>query len=327
MTELNNMEREKFICYTYLNRLYTTTQLQKKFKIYPKEIYKVLKKNNIELRGANLPTETALKICEEYEKNKKTIKQISKELQVAESTVGKILKKHGVKTRNKMGEFKRKYELNESVLKDINTFNKAQFLGLIYSDGSLSKYNKSISIRLREDDKDYLDKWRVNFLQTTKPLSYTYTKKMVSPTSGKIYEKKFGSYILDITSTKVYKDALNIGLCPNKTKANLQMPDIPQHLKFAFVLGLFEGDGTVSFSLSNKSRYFSIACQEAMGLDVKDYFDSIGIFSFFSKRKFICTVTVSRKEDLKRLYTLLYENATLFMKRKKEKFKQILEAF
>ena len=326
MTKLNNTEREEFICQAYLNRTHTTTQLQKEFKIYPKEIYKVLKKNNIELRGSNLPKEKALKICEEY-KSGKSFKKVCEDLNVAESTVIKILKKYKVETRKDAGQFLRVYNLDETILKNIDTFEKAQFLGLIYSDGSLSKYNKNISIRLREDDKDYLDNWRINFLKSNKPLGYTYTPKMVGPITGKVYDRTLGTNILDISSISIYKDALTLGLCPNKTKANLQMPNIPEELKIAFILGLFEGDGSVSFNLKNKVKSFTIACQENMGVDIKQYFDSIGLFSSLYKRKYICTVSIKRKEDFKKLYKLLYQNASIYMKRKKQKFEDALNAF
>ena len=326
MTKLNNMEREEFICQAYLNRTHTTTQLEKEFKIYPTEIYKVLKKNNIELRGSSIPKEKALRICEEY-KSGKSLKRVCEELGVAEATVCKIIKKYKVETRKEAGRFPRKYNLDETILKNIDTFEKAQFLGLIYSDGSLSKYNKNISIRLREDDKDYLDDWRIKFLKSNKPMNYVFKPTTVSPLNKKEYKNTYGTFILDIASINVYKDALKIGLCPNKTKANLPMPSIPEELKIAFVLGLFEGDGSVSYCLSNRSRYFSIACQENMGLDIKNYFDSIGLMSSFRKRKYICTVTITRKEDLKKLYNLLYQNATIYMKRKKQKFEYILNVF
>jgi len=326
MSKLNNTEREEFICQAYLNRTHTTTQLQQEFRIYPNEIYKVLKKNNIELRGANLPKEKALKICEEY-KSGKSFKTICEELNISESTISKIIKKYKMETRKEAGQFPRKYNLDETILKNIDTFEKAQFLGLIYSDGSLSKYNRNISIRLREDDKDYLDKWRISHLKTDKPLGYTYTPKMVGPITGKVYNRTLGTSILDISSMNIYKDALKLGLCSNKTKANLPMPNIPEELKIAFILGLFEGDGSVSYCLNNKSRYFSIACQENMGLDIKKYFDSIGLFSSFNKRKYICTVSIKRKEDLKKLYNLLYQDASIYMKRKKQKFEEVLNAF
>ncbi len=326
MAKLNNMEREEFICQAYLNRTHTTTQLQKEFKIYPTEIYKVLKKNNIELRGSNLPKEKALKICEEY-KSGKSLKKVCEELSVAESTVLKIIKKYKVETRKEAGRFPRKYNLDETILKNIDTFEKAQFLGLIYSDGSLSKYNKNISIRLREDDKDYLDDWRINFLKSDKPMNYTFKPITISPLNRKEYKNTHGAFILDISSINVYKDALKIGLCPNKTKANLPMPNIPEDLKLAFILGLFEGDGSVCFSLKHKVKSFVIACQENMGLDIKKYFDSIGLFSSFYKRKYICTVSIKRKEDLKKLYNLLYQNASIYMKRKKQKFEETLNAF
>jgi hypothetical protein len=326
MTKLNNTEREEFICQAYLNRTHTTTQLQQEFRIYPNEIYKVLKKNNIELRGANLPKEKALKICEEY-KSGKSLKKVCEELSVAESTVLKIIKKYKIETRKEAGQFPRKYNLDETILKNIDTFEKAQFLGLIYSDGSLSKYNKLISIRLREDDKDYLDNWRINFLKTNKPMSYVFKPITISPLNKKEYKNEYGSFILDITSRNVYNDALNLGLCPNKTKQNLPMPILTEELKIAFILGLFEGDGSVCFNLKNRSRYFSIACQENMGLDIKKYFDSIGLFSSFYKRKYICTVTIARKNDLEKLYNLLYQDASIYMKRKKLKFEEALNAF
>jgi hypothetical protein len=286
----------------------------------------VLKKNNIELRGANLPKEKALKICEEY-KSGKSFKKVCKDLNVAESTVIKILKKYKVETRKDAGQFSRVYNLDETILKNIDTFEKAQFLGLIYSDGSLSKYNKNISIRLREDDKNYLDDWRINFLKSNKPMNYTFKPITISPLNKKEYKNTYGAFILDISSINVYKDALKLGLCPNKTKANLPMPNIPEELKIAFILGLFEGDGTVAYCLSNRSRYFSIACQENMGLDIKKYFDSIGLFSSFYKRKYICTVSIKRKEDLKKLYNLLYQDASIYMKRKKKRFEEALDAF
>lgn len=326
MTKLNNTEREEFICQAYLNRTHTTTQLQKEFKIYPTEIYKVLKKNNIELRGSNLPKEKALKICEEY-KSGKSLKKVCNELSVAESTVLKIIKKYKIETRKEAGQFPRKYNLDESILKNIDTFEKAQFLGLIYSDGSLSKYNKNISIRLREDDKDYLDDWRIKFLKSNKPMNYVFKPTTVSPLNKKEYKNTYGTFILDIASINVYQDALRLGLCPNKTKENLPMPNIPEELKIAFILGLFEGDGSVSFHLKNKVKSFTIACQENMGVDIKQYFDSIGLFSSFYKRKYICTVSIKRKEDLKKLYKLLYQNASIYMKRKKQKFEEALNAF
>jgi len=83
----------------------------------------------------------------------------------------------------------------------------------------------------------------------------------------------------------------------------------------------------VCFSLKHKVKSFVIACQENMGLDIKKYFDSIGLFSSFYKRKYICTVSIKRKEDLKKLYNLLYQNASIYMKRKKQKFEETLNAF
>jgi hypothetical protein len=326
MTKFNNMDKEEFICESYRNRKYTITELQKILKVYPNEIYKILRKNKIELRGCRLDSKIELDICNLYE-SKKTISEISKILSISESTIGKVIKRNKIITRKEAGRFKRKYELDETIFQKIDTFEKAQFLGLIYSDGSLSKTSKNISIRLREDDVDYLNDWKNKFLKTNKPLYYTFTPKMLSPTNKKTYNRKFGTCILDITSKNIYADAVNLGLCPNKTNADLEFPNIDENMKIAFILGLFEGDGSLSISKKNKCYSFTIACQKNMSIGIKKYFDSIGLFSRIYNRKFIHIIKISRKEHLKKLYYLLYNNAIIYMRRKKDKFEKMLSTF
>jgi transposase len=320
MSELLNLDRSEFICKAYVENTHSMTELQKLLKISPNDIYKILKENNIELKGKRLSKEKQLLICEEYLKGK-TIKQIQKEFSVAPSCIGKYLKKHNIKTR----DVYKKYEIDESLFENIDTFEKAQFLGLIYSDGTLAKHNKAVSIRLREDDSEYLDDWRVKFLKSTKPLGYSRQYKMTSPLNNKTYEVSYGCAILDITCKKMYENFIKIGLCCAKTWANLSMPDIPEQYKLGFLLGLFEGDGCVTYTRKT-SRCLTIACQENMANDIKKYLDSIGIFSCVYDRKQVFIIQIARKDDLHRIYDLFYSNASIYMKRKKLKFEEMLNA-
>jgi len=232
------------------------------------------------------------------------------------------LKKYKINITN-TGNFKGKYNLDENIFKEIDSFEKAQFLGLLYSDGSMSKYNKNISLRLREDDIGFLEKWRTGFLKTERPILFSQREKMISPLNGKEYLTPYKMAILDITSHKIYNDLLKLGLMPNKTKENLKMPILEDHLKIAFILGLFEGDGCISSC--KESRSFSIACQSNMAYDLQDYFSSIGIFSTVHDRKSIFIVQIARWNDLEKLYEFLYKNATIFLERKKNKFYEILK--
>jgi DNA-binding CsgD family transcriptional regulator len=313
---------EQFIIKNYCEKLMTTTEIQKKFQISPNTIYKILEKNSVCLKGNSLDEKLQEKICKIYESGM-TIKSICEKLSLSNSSITKYLKKYKVQTR-KSEVFKRKYSLDEEIFTSIDSHEKAQFLGLIYADGSLSKFNKNISIRLREDDIDYLDQWRTNLLKTDRPFSFSFRESMINPINKKEYETPFKMVILDISCKKIYEDSLVLGLKPNKSKENLGMPEIEEQFKLPFILGLFEGDGCVTFC--QKSRCFQIACQEKMAFDVQKYLKSMGIFATVYKRPSIHILQVARWEDLQKLYSLLYKNASIFLKRKKEKFEQLLDS-
>lgn len=320
--EFKNLNKEEFICEAYKNRTMGTREMQAKFKISPNDIYKILRKNGVELRGNRLDKEKAKEICRLYQEGF-GIEEISEKTGVGRSCVGKQLKLGSIKTR----KIFRKYDLDESLFEQIDSNEKAQFLGLLYADGTVSKINNLISLRLREDDSDYLEDWRIKLLKTNKPL---YTVKspefMKSPLNGKSYKTKFNAAVLDITSKKVHSDALKLGLVPNKTYKNLSMPKIEEKFKLSFILGLFEGDGSIVSHA--KSRSLTIACQSNMAKDIKSYFDSIGIFSCLYERKHICIIQVARKGDLVKIYDLFYsEQPLVYMKRKQEKFKAIIDSF
>jgi predicted transcriptional regulator len=292
----------------------------------PNDLYKILKKNKIILRGNKIDNRLEVKICNLY-KSGLSIEKISKKLILSESCVQKYLKKNNVKTRKEAGRFKRTYRLDETILSEIDSFEKAQFLGLIYSDGSISSHNNLISIRLREDDVEYLNNWRKNLLKTNKPIYISNsTKKMISPLNNKKYKIKHGTAILDITSKRIYDDAINIGLCPNKTKANLHMPKINNKYKIGFLLGLFEGDGSISMSFSKSTYAFTIACQSNMANDISKYLNKLSIKCQNYSRGSINIIQISKIENIIKIYYLLYgAKSKVIMSRKYKKFTKLIK--
>ena len=192
---------QKTIVSLYVNKKSTIDKITKKYKISPNTIYKLLKINNIKLKGNKLSLDIQKKIIKLY-KQGNSIKKIQKIINVCKSSVITYLKTHRVKTRKEAGRFKTKYKINLNIFK-INSKEKAQFLGLIYADGSLSACNNSISIRLREDDRSYLNDWRTKLLKTKKPLYTSNAAKfMISPKNNKKYKITKGMKILDIVSER-----------------------------------------------------------------------------------------------------------------------------
>jgi len=325
MTKLITPELLHNICTAYQDTSMSTTQLRKMFRMNLNRIYDIIKQNDIPLRGKEYSIEFINNIKNLYKQNI-PLKQIAEKMNIKEQTVLRVLKTRKIPKRGiNSGQFKRKYTLDETIFEKIDTFEKAQFLGLIYSDGTMASRNKTISIRLREDDIEYLDKWRDILLKTDRPLLLYQQKGMIGPTTDKWYKTKYKTAILDISSSGVYKDALKIGLCPGKTWKDLPMPKLPKKLIPAFILGLFEGDGCVAYCNKNRSQCFSIAGQKNMLTDIQKYFQTKNIHSNLRFAKFVYTLNIARREDFLKIYKLLYTDAKHYMVRKKEKFEFILK--
>lgn len=318
-------KQKKNICNNYKNKRSTVMEMCRVYRVSPNTLYSILKEHNINLRGNKTLLSTQQKVTNLYKKGF-TCRQIKDKLNIGVSTISKYLKDNNTKTRQDAGQFKRKYRIDDTVFKKIDSKEKAQFLGLIYSDGTVSRYNKLISVRLREDDFAYLDSFRSKVLKTNKPLYITKNNRsIISPLNNKKYIIKYGTAILDITNSAIYSDAINIGLCPNKTVANIGMPKIPKKYIPYFILGLFEGDGCITYNKKYQTYAFTIACQSNMAQDLYDYFHKLKIKALKYKRNSIYILQISNQKDIYKIYNMFYTNKTkCIMQRKYKKFKKMI---
>ncbi len=249
---------------------------------YVKHREKILQRSRDRRKGIvvepypnRLRSDIVAKIVETARSNPDTtVNEMASLFLVGRSTVLKYLAKAGVRLTKK--GYEPQYRINEEFFDQIDTPVKAQVLGLIYADGSMSKHSKSlVSIRLAQEDEDYLV--QINrVMGHDKPLYYVDRTFMVSPLNGKTYKCQ-RTVILDITRQKMYKRLQQLGVCVNKTRVDLGLPDIPKDMVRWFVLGLFEGDGTITHSLTSTgtilSKTFSIALSHRMGEGIRNHLD------------------------------------------------------
>jgi hypothetical protein len=120
-------------------------------------------------------------------------------------------------------------------LKNINnsewTPNKAYAVGLITTDGNLSKDGRHIVFVSK-------DKTLVKLFRQCLSLKNKISVKTsgFSKGKGKYYSTQFGN-------REFYKELLAIGLCPNKSKVLTELR-IPNHYFPDFLRGHLDGDGT-----------------------------------------------------------------------------------
>ncbi len=144
---------------------------------------------------------------------------------------------------------KTRYYLNEKYFEEINTSNKAYWLGFIAADGYVGagKGNMILGIELSRKDRKHLEKLK-------KEVEY----------EGPIYDRKitiknynYSTYYLSalkICSYRMVEDLARHGIMKNKTKI-LKRPNIDEKYYRHWIRGLFDGDGSISMSKKRKLLY------------------------------------------------------------------------
>lgn len=144
-----------------------------------------------------------------------------------------------------IGGAKRLYSLDETYFENIDSKDKAYFLGFIYADGFITKRSSGqnvLGITLSESEP--LDKFK-KYIKTDKPYGI-YNK-----TSS--YSDKSIEYKLAIISNKIVEDIEKLGVVERKTLI-LSFPDfLDKELIPHFIRGYFDGDGSI-FLTKPKNR-------------------------------------------------------------------------
>ena len=239
--------------------------------------------------------------------------------------------------KDKQGKFEKEYEIDETFFKSVNSEEQAYILGFLYADGSNQIYEKTryVSACQLEQDKDILDKIKIS-MNYTNP---NYVKE-IQKSNGKI------KYKMMIYNEKISKDLENLGMISNKS-LTLKFPTfIESNLMNHFIRGYFDGDGCVwdgKPKIDAKGRFIHnvkftfTGCFEFID-KLQDYL--VEVLGFrktklnFSKAKNpnnntsenVCTMEYSGKNQLECFYHYLYDNATIYGNRKREKFENIIRA-
>ena len=122
----------------------------------------------------------------------------------------------------------RKYNFNENYFENIDTEDKAYFLGLLMADGYISTSERFVAVALKESDVEILNKFKESI-------------KSEAPLGNK---KNCTQKILTLCSKKLVNDLKNLGMTRNKT-FTLKFPNIQKEYIRHFIRGYFDGDGYI----------------------------------------------------------------------------------
>lgn len=260
-------------------------------------------------------------LVKSYIPGQTTSVSLAKKYGIHKSSVKGLLRRRGVELYNVKNKKKRQYKLNDNLFENIDTEEKAYFLGLMYADGYNDKYGRGFAIALQEQDFNILIKFNL-FLQTDRPLSF-YKKK----------NKNHSSVYKLICNSKKMSQDLSLKGCGNKKSLTLQFPtedQVPKHLIRHFIRGYFDGDGCFSTyqtkNLNNIVKRYNISIvatrQFAKRLsEICDEFIQVP-FVIYKKpeQKCIRWFQLSGRKSCYKFLEWIYQDATVYLYRKHDKF-------
>lgn len=209
---------------------------------------------------------------------------------------------------------------------EINTEEKAYWLGFIQADGNIHSTNYTCSVVLSKKDENHLIKIGKIFNKSIKEQERICN---LSKNLDQIYE----SINIVINSKELYNDLINHGIEENKSNVAITniLNFIPNHLINHFIRGIFDGDGSISHRKNKKRR----AIFELLG--IKDFLEKTEMIMKkeipnLSNRSLDCdkrsnssSLKYNKHNDLISIYNWLYKDSTVWLERKRDKFKEIIQ--
>lgn len=232
---------------------------------------------------------------------------------VSENSIIKVVRDNGFEVRPR-GTFPN--IKNEDFFEIIDTEEKAYILGWLISDGYViypkGKKNPFWGITVKSSDKYILERFKEiigiekNIVDSkrfrpNRKTKYTYESELV------------------IISRKMVEDLAKYDIVPRKCKTVTFPSNIRDDLIPHIIRGIFDGDGCISKNLigfyGNEKVLNKInsILQEKINLNKKEVKWRQTCFGF----------SFSAKQNVKDFYHYIYDNATIYLTRKKERFEKL----
>lgn len=264
----------------------------------------LFKKNNLKPRHSRkLSDEDETSVVIEYLDGATTI-FLGEKYNVDANTIANIIRRSGQKLRPNGHKI---IIENPRFFENIDSEEKAYFLGFIIADGSIivdKKGRRTFAFSLKGEDFYILKK----------------LEQLLGLPEGRARMSKRNEGELRTSSPELISDLAKYGVVPNKT-ATTYIPELSEEFMPHLLRGIFDGDGTVY--VTGKYLRFSIygtniLCNQFLNY-LKLHADVTTTGKVFDKET-VSFINFPGRDDVYAFYRFIYSDATIYLKRKKEKF-------
>ena len=220
--------------------------------------------------------------------NGESCQQIADSYNVTFHTISNILEKYNIARNNKYHNL----SLDDNYFEIIDRYDKAYFLGLLITDGSVNLNDNSIRLSLGAKDKHILE----IFSQKT-------------GNSNKLYERldeRHHEFSFGVKNKKWKEDLAKYGVIPQKT-SSVYLPSLSEEMMSHLIRGMIDGDGWISFA----AHQLGFCGNEQTVNQVKQYLvDKLNIFNVkvLHTETNLWQITWASKKDIITICNYIYDN-------------------
>ena len=268
------------------------------------------------MASRSLSAQQVIQVVKRYQKGENST-DIAKDFGVASDTILRWLRKSNVQIRESRVSLAA--PINESFFNSIDTELKAYWLGFLLADGCIGESagtRRTLRLWLAEKDESAIR-------QFANDINY----------KGKIrYDGKKRQYGIVFNNTKLCGDLIKHGYLDWKLGNPRIINNVPSNLHYHLVRGLFDGDGSITYSWGHGNKTVRVTPQAGVTIVAhKDHFKclyEVGViisasgvnFNGVKSRKTHLSLTWSGNGNASLIHDWMYQNATRYLARKKIKF-------
>jgi len=323
-------EEIKNIISNYKNGI-SSEKICLKYNVSASRICRLLKENNIKLRGSFKIINNSL-LIDMYLSKKYNVNEICLKFSISKTKILSILSKNNIILKSS-----KKYSYNDNIFENIDTEEKAYWLGFLYADGYVRErknIGSELRLKLSIIDKDHLLKFK-KFISDDENIPIVYEesknkKKKLNDTDIQEYYNNSKTYKISINSKKIVSDLIKLG-CVNKKSSIIEFPNINESFYKDFIRGYFDGDGSISYSkkaivLNFVSGSLNFLKRISYELNKNCNCKHANLIGSSDSYKYICYTSLS---DIESIYNYLYvcDENIIKLERKLAKIKHVIENY
>lgn len=213
-----------------------------------------------------------------------------------------------------------KYHVNEDYFKDINTEDKAYWLGFLAADGHITKQERSLYFNLKQADEDHIRKFKV-------AINSDYPIRTRSKTIG---DKIFFSRRIIISNKNFVQYLIKNGIPSGAKTLIIKRPNVNSILYRHWIRGYFDGDGSLGRNTKRPNFIFGVTGTLSICTFIRDYFNktcNLHLNHIYHRKKHppeIFKFQVRGNNQIYKILMEMYRTSTIFLVRKRQVFNDLI---